>query len=72
MNRPPDHAARLLEAAALIEEVMATLDVRQEKCPACNVKHYADFTQYQHHKELDAIRTKLIRFAHKALASAKK
>lgn len=55
----------LEQAALLIEQHLATLNVERSTCPCCEVARYEDFAQYQEHTELTAVVRKLRRFQHR-------
>lgn len=59
----------LEQAAQLIEQHMATLNVAKDECPCCQIVRYQDFSQYQQHKELEAVVRKLRRFKPRDAAS---
>lgn len=54
---------RLREAALIIEEIAATLDLRHGACPCCGVTVFNERWEWQAHLELDAARKKVLRLA---------
>lgn len=60
---PMTNRDKLTQAAALIHEVMATLNTETKVCTCCNVTHYTDVQQYRLWQSLESIQQKLSRFA---------
>lgn len=54
---------RLRAAAAVIEEIAGTLDLRHGPCPCCGMTVFSERWDWQAHLELDAARKKILRIA---------
>lgn len=56
---------KLNEAAALVEQVVATLDASETVCAYCGLTRYDNRTEHQATIELQALIAKLRRWAHR-------
>jgi len=54
---------KLIDAARLIQEAMASLDTTASTCACCGVTKYDHFREFQAHRELEAVVHKLKRMA---------
>jgi hypothetical protein len=62
---------KLTQAAALIQEVMATLDTGTRVCPCCTVTHYSNWEHFRSHTQLASMTEKLKRIGNSdAMAAA--
>lgn len=57
------NSQRLAAAANLLDDVIASLDVRAEPCPTCSMTRYANWGDHNKAKEMRAVVVKLRRFA---------